>query len=542
MNKLGSILFLLLAFTIQLHSQGLHTRSNRALKAYNDGKSAYDFINYNEAVTYLVEATERDSGFIEAYLLLAEVYKDLRQYEKSSEAYNRVLQIDSLFFVPAIFSLAEVEFKRGKYETSLKLFENYLQHKNNPKSLVTRSEKYIENSRFAIAAKNDPVDFNPISLGDSINTKNDEYWPAITVDDKYLMFTRQVNTNQTSIGSSLSQEDFFYTENRDGFWSGAKAIGEPLNTLMNEGAQTLAAGGQYMYFTACNRPDTKGGCDIYYSVRGTRGWMKGVNINSPVNTPYWDSQPSLSSDGMTLYFVSNRPGGIGGMDIWRSELRSEGGWTQPTNLGTDINTPGDEMSPFIHFDGKTLYFSSDGRPCMGGFDLFMSKMDSNGMWGVPENLGYPINTQTDEMGLIINSTGKIAYFSSTVNTGNGRDLFYFEVPETLRPNPVSYFEGTVFDRISGKKLKASYELINLSSSEVTMKSFTDDNGYFLLCLPSGYNYGLNVNKENYLFYSENFMMEGDYTATQPFKKRIWRSIMYSLNQIHGNLKVNQYLS
>jgi outer membrane protein OmpA-like peptidoglycan-associated protein len=147
-------------------------------------------------------------------------------------------------------------------------------------------------------------------------------------------------------------------------------------------------------------------------------------------------------------------------------------------------------------------------------------MDSNGMWGVPENLGYPINTQTDEMGLIINSTGKIAYFSSTVNTGNGRDLFYFEVPETLRPNPVSYFEGTVFDRISGKKLKASYELINLSSSEVTMKSFTDDNGYFLLCLPSGYNYGLNVNKENYLFYSENFMMEGDYTATQPFKKRI----------------------
>ncbi|MEZ4999493.1 MAG: hypothetical protein R2727_02015 [Bacteroidales bacterium] len=493
-----------------LVSQELHTRSNKALKAYNDGKEAYDFVSYKDAEAHLLEATQKDPGFIEAFLLLAEVYEDMKRYDKSASAYSRVMEIDSLFFVPAIFSLAEVNFLLGQYQDAYDGFKKYLRQKGNATSLVSRTNRYIADCLFALDAIEHPVSFHPVSLGDSINTSFDEYWPAITVDGDLLMFTRQVGTSERGIGSSSSQEDFYYSENSDGEWLKAKSIGEPLNTRMNEGAQTLAAGGQYMYFTACNRPDSRGGCDIYYSVRNARGWSQGMNINQPVNSPFWDSQPSVSSDGLRLFFVSNRPGGIGGMDIWVSSLRSDGGWTEPVNLGPEINTPGDEMSPFIHFDGKTLYFSSNGRPCMGGFDLYMSKQSPGGVWSAPENLGYPINTQSDEIGLIINSPGDIAYFSSSVNAKMGRDLYYFELPEQLRPDPVSYLEGTVFDRVTGKKLKSSYELINLSTRETAMRSFTDDNGNFLVCLPNGQNYGLNVTKEGYLFYSENFMLDGDF--------------------------------
>jgi len=502
------------------HGQDLHTRSNRALKAYNDGKSAYDFVSYKDAEKNLLEATEIDPEFIEAFLLLAELYKDTRRYDKSVIAYKRVIEIDSLFFVPAIFSLAEVEFFEGDYHASLGSFRKYMRQRDISTGLRRRAEGYIENCEFAVQMIENPVPFSPVSLGDSINTVFDEYWPAITVDDALLMFTRQVSANERGIGSRISQEDFYFSIRRDSVWSRAMSIGEPLNTRMNEGAQTLSAGGQYMYFTACNRTDSRGGCDIYYSVKGSRGWVQGMNINSPVNSIYWESQPSVSSDGLRLFFVSNRPGGQGGMDLWFSRLKSDGGWTEPENLGPEINTPGDEMSPFIHFDGKTLYFASNGRPCMGGFDLYMSTIDGMGNWSEPENLGYPINTQSDEMGMIINSTGKIAYFSSTVNPEKGKDLFYFELPEELRPDPVSYFEGSVYDRATGRKLKSSFELINLSTRETAMKSFTDDDGYFMVCLPTGQNYGLNVTRDNYLFFSENFMLEGDHPVTEPFKKQI----------------------
>ena len=181
---------------------------------------------------------------------------------------------------------------------------------------------------------------------------------------------------------------------------------------------------------------------------------------------------------------------------------------RPSKYGKTINTNGDEMSPFIHFDGKTLYFSSDGRAGMGGFDIYMTRMNDDSTWTEPQNLGYPINTYNDEMGLIIESNGQKAYFSSVRDKSNGKDIFSFDLYESARPNPVSYLKGKVYDKETGKLLKADYELINLSTGIVTIKSSTDETGNFLVCLPSGYNYGINVSKPGYLFYSENFMFEG----------------------------------
>ncbi len=505
---------------VLIFPQELHTRSNRALKAYNDGKEAYDFVNYREAEQHLIEATERDPGFIEAYLLLAELSGDLLKYEQAAGAYRKVMQIDSLFFIPAWYGYGEVLFLLGDYAGARDSFQFYLEKAGERSENREKAIKYISDCDFAIKAMENPVDFNPVNLGDAINTGDDEYWPAITADDNMLLFTRQKIIRRNTIRGDELQEDFYYSYRKDGEWTTAVNAGPPLNTEYNEGAQTLEAAGNYMYFTACNRQDGEGGCDIYYSARADGGWKRGINIGKPVNSRYWESQPSLSSDGSLMFFVSNRPGGQGGMDIWMSRLQNNGRWSEPENPGETINTAGDEMSPFIHFDGHTLYFSSNGRPCMGGFDIFITRMTKDSIWSEPENLGYPINTQTDEIGMILNSSGEVAYFSSRINPLKGRDLYYFNMPESLRPDPVSYLKGTVRDKLTGKKLKAGYELINLSSNRSVIRSFTDTGGNFLVCLPAGQNYGINVSLDGYLFYSENFMLEGAYNSIEPFQKTI----------------------
>ena len=363
-------------------------------------------------------------------------------------------------------------------------------------------------------------------MGDSINTRFNEYSPAITADGNTLMFTREIETGGNEYFSGMRQEDFYVSFRRsDGTWTRAVSVGPPLNTRGNEGAQTIGPGGQYMYFTACDRPDGLGRCDIYYSTFNGRSWSAPVNIGGPVNTQYWESQPSISADGKTLFFVSNRPGGFGGLDIWISKMGDDGNWQDPVNAGDAINSAGDEVTPFIHFDGKTLYFSSNGRPNLGGFDIYVTRLGSDGKWSEPLNVGYPINTHNDEMGLAIESNGYRAYYSSTTTAGRQKDLFYFDLHEEVRPERVSYLRGRVFDFDTRRRLKAGYELINLTTGKLVDRAFTTDDGQFLVCLPSGFTYGLNVSAEGYLFYSENFPFEDDYTEFRPLVKDIYLSLI-----------------
>ena len=509
-----------LLYLQSINAQDFHTKSNRALKSYNEGKRAYDYVQYELAEQKLLNAIKIDPEFLEAHLILAELFKDKKNYAPSIKSYLKVIEIDSLFFKPAIFSLAEVYFQTGDYKNAKKHFNTFLNLSPASDKLIRESKKYLLDCEFALEAIKDPVPFYPHSLGDSVNTEFDEYWPSISVDNKLLLFTRQTSQSARNLNGVRYQEDFYYSSRPDSVWLKARSIGSPLNTPANEGALTLSAGGQSMYFTACNRPDGLGGCDIYYSSKSDKGWLPGSNVGPPLNSASWESQPSLSSDGKRLYFVSNRKGGYGGMDLWASYYTESGSWSDPVNLGSDINTAGDEMSPYIHFDGKTLYFSSNGRPSMGGFDIFMATKIADTIWTDIKNLGYPINTQTDEIGLIINSSGNKAYFSSAIKPGSGRDLYSFDMPEELRPNPVSYFKGTVLDSKTRRRLKARYELVNLNTNEVVLNSSTNGRGEFLICLTAGENYGLNVDLDKYLFYSGSFWLEGNHSASQPFLKTI----------------------
>ena len=503
-----------------VYSQNLHTSSNKALKMYNDGVSAFDFIDFNKAEINFKEAIAIDSNFFEAYMMLGELFSKQSRYSEASLNYRKAVKIDSLYYKPVFFNLAYAELMSGDYFHALVHFNVYQAQAGMSQANKTTATKCIKNCEFALKSIKKPVPFKPVSVGPGINTTDDEYWPSITADGLTMMFTRQPNVINNPGFTGVVQEDFYISYYSGNVWQKAFNAGAPLNTIQNEGAQSISSDGSYMFFTACNRPGGLGNCDLYFSVFSNGKWSEPYNLGSPVNTSHWESTPSISADGRTLFFSSSRPGGFGGKDIWLTRLNENNKWTEPVNLGSEINTAGNEMSPFIHFDGKTLYFASDGLAGMGGYDLFVTRMKDDSTWTTPQNLGYPINTFNDEMGLIIESGGKKAYFSSTRDKSKGKDIFAFDLYESARPNPVSYLKGKVFDKETGKLLKADYELINLSTGKVLIKNSTDETGNFLVCLPSGYNYGINVSKPGYLFYSENFMFEGIHTVSEPYIKRI----------------------
>lgn len=277
-----------------------------------------------------------------------------------------------------------------------------------------------------------PVPFDPQNMGAGVNSPDDEYLPTLSADGKTLIFTRY---NRPSMA-----EDFFQSRYADGRWGKAVRMAEPLNSTENEGAGCISQDGRILYFTACGRQDGAGRCDLYISYRKGAGWSVPQNLGPAVNTSAWESMPCLSIDGKTLYFVSNRDGGMGGMDIWRSTL-VEGRWSKPVNMGPGINTQGDEKSPFVSFDDQRLYYSSNGLIGMGGLDLFVCSRTSDSTWGEPQNLGYPINTSGDESSLIVSPDGQTALFSSDKFGGmGGLDLYSFALPEAVRPEPVEYKE------------------------------------------------------------------------------------------------------
>ncbi len=246
------------------------------------------------------------------------------------------------------------------------------------------------------------------------------------------------------------------------------------------------------------------------------------NLGEVVNSPQWDSQPSFSSDGKTLYFASNRPGGKGASDIWKTILQADGQWTPPVNLGDSINTREEEMAPFIHPDDQTLYFSSRGHPGMGGLDLFYSRKDVNGGWRKPVNLGYPINTCADEITLVVNARGNMAYISSDKLGGKGRqDIYKFPLYREAQPMLTTYFKGIVYDEETRAKLEARFELVDLGNSKMVAESRSDRiTGEFLLALPTERNYALNVSRDGYLFYSDNFSLTGYNPQDKPLIKNI----------------------
>lgn len=494
------------------------TKSKKAIEDYNNGLRQYSLRNYTGAERFLLSAIGEDPLFMEPHLVLAEVYEDADQPLNAIGIYRKGLSINKDFYPYGYVRLGNLELSEGMYEEARKSYEQFLDLSDRDPNHIEKAREGLARCSFAINIMKNPVDFNPVNLGPSVNTADDEYWPSISADEQTLVITRLVKNEELP---GKVQEDFYISHWQDDGWEVMKAAGNPLNTNDNEGAQTLSGDGRYMVFTACNRKDGLGRCDLYFSVKEGENWSIPRNIGIPVNTQYRETQPSISSDGRTLFFSSDRPGGAGLHDIWFSKRNENDQWLPPENLGNTVNTRGIEMSPFIHPDNRSLYFSSDGHLGLGGYDLFVSRKDSVGKWQDAVNLGYPINTHRDEIGLVVNSRGDKAYYASDVNKANGKDIYIFNLPVESRPAMVNYMKGKVFDANSLQALKAQFELVDLENGNTIYQSYSDSlTGEFLVSIPTQSNYMLNASRKGYLFYSENFALSGIFNADKPFLKDV----------------------
>jgi len=481
----------------------------KAQQNFEYAQKSLQIKEYKAATKSLEDAVTDDPQFQLAFIQLGDIYKLDRSYDKAAANYLKAIDISTTIPEARVYySLATVLLNTGKYDDAIKnllLFKE--KYKGKDKSMLERADKYLKDCDFARIAITQPEKYNPVNLGDAINSKEREYFPALTADGMNLIFSRTVEGN----------EDFYISHKANKQWMKATPLSDKINTRFNEGAQSISPDGMYLFFTGCNRPDGLGSCDLYVSHKNGKDWETPFNLGETVNSTSWDSQPAISPDGNTLYFVSNRPGGLGGYDIWKTALGTDGNWGKPENLGPDVNTPYNENTPFIHPDGKTLYFSSDGWPGMGNMDIFYSRMQGNGQWGKPINMGYPINTFNEETGLMVSPDGTEGMFSSILKDGFGdMDIYQFAMPEKAKPMVITYVKGIVKDAVTHQFLEATVQVVDLKTKEIKFNDYTSAaTGEFLAVMPIGSNYSFNASADGYLFYSDNFELNSK-TGDQPY--------------------------
>jgi len=509
-------------------------------KAQTNFDKAQGFLkqdNYDLAVSALQQSVNEDPSFQFAFIQIGDINRRIKNFEAAKAAYLSALNLGSEKADPRLFyGLAESELNTGDYLNALQHIQLFIKnYKGNDNNFINKANKYLKDGEFAVSTIKSPQKYDPANLGNKINSSYRDYFPSITADGEKLIFSRNIDGN----------EDFYISNKVNQEWTTPTPLSDKINTSkFNEGAQSISPDGLYLFFTGCNRPDGLGRCDIYVSHKEGNNWGEPFNLGAPLNSPFWDSQPAISPDGSTLYFVSNRPGGLGGYDIWKSSLKSNGYWDVPQNLGPEINTPYDEHTPFIHPDGKTLYFSSDGWPGLGNKDIFLSRLDDAGHWGKPENMGYPINTFNEETGLIVTPDGTEGLFSSNLKGGFGdMDIYQFKMPENKKPLPITYVKGVVKDKETGAFLEAKIQVVNLKNEKTEYNDYTSkETGDFLTVMPIGGNYAFNVSSDGYLFHSENYELNNSYTNKPFLLEILLEKLKVGTNVVLKNIffNTNQY--
>lgn len=510
------IMFLLFMVFLYPSGYGQENRASKAERFHNKALQYYHASAYDKALEEAYKALKADDKYIQSWLLAGDIQSLRGMKDQAIKSYKNAIAIDSAFFVPAYYILANLLFDQQQYSESIIYYKKYSAYQNIREAEKARLSRNLKSAEFRIDAMANPVPFKPVNLGPNVNTAGYEFVNYISPDRQRLYFTRRMTSGDRR------DEQFFYCINvKDSEWSPSSDIGPPINTEGDEGAMTVSPDGQYLFFSGCNSMNGFGSCDLYVSRLNGNQWSEPVNLGPVVNTRDWESQPSFSSDGRTLYFVSNRPGGYGESDIWITRMLESGEWSTPVNAGEVINTKEAERGPFIHPDALTLYFSSKGHTGMGQGDLFYSTL-KDGKWSEPVNLGYPVNTDDDEITMIVDNEGRYAYYSSTREEGLGlQDIYRFELHKGVKPGKVSYMKGIVYDSITHKPLEAIVKLLDPSTGDTIISSRSNPgDGSFLLVIPGGRNYALNVERQGYLFYSAYFEMAVESDYIDPFRKDI----------------------
>ncbi|PZX48932.1 OmpA family protein [Algoriphagus chordae] len=495
---------ILLLFTISFaNAQSYSVIDGKAIKMYQEGEELTLSRQYDAAIAKYQEAIKREGSFLEAYIKLAQLQitqGKLEDAEKTAIAGKSRLggknstkqhRADigwvfiNLYLKEGKFQEAFDEFAATEplFDTSFRQSRYYQEMKDQMEFLDTQlgNFKPIEKEKL-------PEPLNEFQL---------QYFPVLTADGEQILFTKRDGT-----GNNDKEDIFMAFVSPEGNWSKPQSIAQTINSPYNEGTCSVTADGNILIYTSCDAPDSEGSCDLYIAYKVNGMWQRPRNMGKNVNSRSWDSQPSLSADGRILFFSSNRKGGFGGNDIWYSIMQNDATWSEAKNLGDIVNTPKDEISPFMFFNNEILFFSSNGHPGFGGMDIQLSKV-VDGEFTKPENLGFPINDQLDQVALFITAQKDYAYFTelTTSEKENDRSLLYrFKFPNEISLGEnLTVTEGKVLNSKTGEPIDATLSLVSLTNDSTLYKFKADGKtGEFTMLYPDQAISGLYVEKKGFL--------------------------------------------
>lgn len=492
------------------------TSDRKARKLLAQGTELIDsYRRYTEGLQKINQALTRDPNYLEAHLKLGEVYKSLNMRniyaQEIKEHYGKVAELkpDHALYVSVYLELATIYLSEGSYHLAQDYLQRILKQPSLNERFLAHTKSLKKNVDFALDGIQNPLDFVPIEMSkQTVNRYAFNSHPVLVADQSEMVISVRNRVGNID-------ENVMIVTQEDGQWLPAQNISGNINTPRNEGMASISGDGKTLVFTSCDRKDTYGGCDLYVSRRVGKEWSKPLNLGKTVNSHAKDTEPSLSADGRTLYFSSNRKGGQGRSDLYQSTKGPNGDWSAALNLGEPINTPGDEVTPFVHADGQTLYFASNGHLGYGGYDIYHAST-LPGDTTAPKNIGYPINTHSNEGSLYISPDYTKGYFEKYVKQGQeSYSLIYdFDFPAKARPGQISqYMKGKVYDALTRLPLKATLKLTDIQKEQQTSYVHSDSvGGQYLVVLTEGKEYALYVEKPGYLYHSIHL----DYSNAKQF--------------------------
>lgn len=501
--KPNCILFLFLYLsTFAVTAQTYSIIDSRAIKMHLEGDELVQKRMYDLAIEKYQASINREAGFLESYIKWGRILLTQKKFRDALEVVTqgerRASKAPNSIKAEFGWLKMHIYLAQGNFEQAINVFESSTSFFS---PSFMDSKDYRETSTkidFLRHALSNKLQLSKERLPEPLNQFHMQYFPVLTADSKKLLFTKRDGAKD------FQKEDIFvsYLGDDGVSWTKPSGISEAINTPYNEGTCTISADGNILIYTSCDAPDSHGSCDLYITYRLNGNWQRPTNMGKHVNSRFWDSQPSLSADGSILFFSSNRRGGFGGNDIWFTVRKGDGTWTEAKNLGPTINTPKDEVSPFIYFNNEILFFASDGHQGFGGLDIFMSRI-INGEFTKPENIGYPINDHQDQFSLFITAQRDYAYYTESSFQGQELDrslLYRFKFPDKITlGEKLIVTQGKVLNSKTGKPIDARLSLVSLRNDS-TLYEFRSDgaSGEFMMLYPDEDFSGLYVEKEGFL--------------------------------------------
>lgn len=501
------LVILLLSATIELYSQKNYSRKHRDV--FEEAKLYFYDGDYETALSIFEQLYVIDTTYNEINYMIGACMINIRG--KENQAFDYLARAVVGDIKEANFWLARAYHFKMDFTNAIKYYK-YYEHFPEKEIPDEEIKRYIEMSVIARVMIENPVDVKLINLGPGINTKYSEYVPLVSSDLNEMYFTSR---RPDGTGGRMDEfdnyyEDIYYSQKIDGDWAPAVNVGPPLNTETHDATVSLTSNGNEMIIYRTNKNLTGG--DLYLSQHSKTGWENPIKLTENVNSEFQEASAIIAPDGEIMYISSNRPGGYGGKDLYRVRKLPTGEWSLPENLGPTINTAYDEDAPFIHADGVTLYFSSNGLKTMGGYDIFESKIDENGFWSIPNNLGYPINTVKDDIFFVMSPDGQTGYYSSDMEGGYGlQDIYKIDILYDKKNRVI--IKGQTVDLLTQEPIKSRITVIDNQSRDIVGYYLSNSvSGKFILILQPERNYKMIIEANGYREFSRQIRVENDHKS------------------------------